>query len=173
MSKGSGRRRITPSDGLQYNAETDMTNIEERGGSHRQSAKKELLLGIRTGAPPTKDNDYGSHSGTGDNGRYAGKGRKNDHRNWKGYTGGKQYDHNARTQEAVTTHKPVPEAVAERMREKSINADVQQGFPCKAWSRGTKISVSISERAWEPPLRDKPKRSMYRQNYHPSRSQSS
>lgn len=120
MSKGSGRRRIIPADGLQYNEETMMTNIEERGGSYRQSAKKELLLGLRTGAEPTATKDYGSHSGTGTNGRYSGVGRKNDFRNWKNYTHGKQYEHNAVSQAKIDHHRPVPAGLAARLRERSI-----------------------------------------------------
>ncbi len=82
MSKGSGRRRISPADGLRYNEETQMT--------------KEIDVVYNTlnapGAPPTANTDYGSHSGTGTNGRYGGKGRKNDYRSWKNYTRGKQYE---------------------------------------------------------------------------------
>jgi hypothetical protein len=120
MSKGSGRRRISPSDGIQYDEETMMTNIEERGGSHRQSAKRELLLGIRTGAQPTASKDYGSHSGTGENGRYSGVGRKNDFRNWKSYTRGKQYHHKEVIRENREHHRPVPAGLAARLRERSI-----------------------------------------------------
>jgi hypothetical protein len=92
MSKGSGRRRISPADGIRYDEETEMTNIEERGATHAMTPHKEVYLGLRTGAPPTANSDYGSHSGTGDNGRYGGKGRKNDYRSWKNYTRGKQYE---------------------------------------------------------------------------------
>ncbi len=93
MSKGTGRRRIAPADGIYYDEDSDMTNIEKRGGRHTASHKKECILGIRAwGAPPTALYDYGSHSGTGDNGRYSGRGRKNDYRNWKNYTKGKQYN---------------------------------------------------------------------------------
>jgi hypothetical protein len=53
MSKGSGRRRITPSDGLRYNPDAEMTNIEERGASHFLSGGKEVAMGLRTGAHPT------------------------------------------------------------------------------------------------------------------------
>lgn len=111
MSKGSGRRRIFPSDGIRYDEDTMMTNIEERGGSHRQTANKELCLGLRTGAPPTADNRGR---------RYAGKGRKDDHRNWKRHTKGKQYEHNARAKERQERHTPISESVAFHLREKSV-----------------------------------------------------
>ncbi len=111
MSKGSGRRRIFPSDGIRYDEDTMMTNIEERGGSHRQTANKELCLGLRTGASPTADN-HGR--------RYAGKGRKDDHRNWKRHTKGKQYEHNARAKERQEHHTPMSESVAFHLREKSV-----------------------------------------------------
>ena len=92
MSKGTGRRRISPTDGISYDEDEDMTNIEKRGGGHTLSHNRERILGIRAwGAPPTAEYDYGSHDGSGTNGRYSGRGRKNDHRNWKNYTKGKQY----------------------------------------------------------------------------------
>ena len=115
MSKGSGRRRISPSDGLQYDEETMMTNIEERGAAHYQSGGKELRLGLRTGASPTTGRGYGNHGY-----RWAGKGRKDDNRNWKSHTRGKQYEHNATAQEKVDHHKPVPASLAARLRERSI-----------------------------------------------------
>jgi hypothetical protein len=143
MSKGSGRRRITPSDGLRYDPDTDMTNIEERGGSHCQSASKELRLGIRTGAEPTRKGHYGSGR------RWGGKGRKDDSRNWKSHTKGKQYEHNQVSREAQEDHRPVPESLAARMREKSIVSDVVRGYPCKAWSgyRGTMPLKAIAPAA--------------------------
>lgn len=124
MAKGSGRRRITPSDGLQYDPETDMTNIEHRGGHHTQSASKELRLGLRTGAGPTA---HGSSRWG--HGRGGGKGRKDDNRNWKSHHKGKQYEANVKVREAQEHHRPVPEGVANRMREKSINSDVRHGGP--------------------------------------------
>lgn len=129
MSKGSGRRRITPSDGLRYNEDSDMTNIEERGGHHRQSAKREIALGLRTGAKPTVESYYG-HTGR----RWAGKGRKDDNRSWKSSSKGKQYEKNLEVKENKENHRPVPENVAYRLREKSINADITKGYPCKASS---------------------------------------
>jgi hypothetical protein len=90
MSKGSGRRRTTPADGLKYDPETEMTTVEQRGSKAIESIKARGLYSDR--APPTKMKDYGSHSGTGYNGRYGGRGRKNDYRNWKNYTKGQQYD---------------------------------------------------------------------------------
>lgn len=136
MSKGSGRRRITPSDGLQYDPDTDMTNIEERGATHFQSGAKEVSLGLRTGAEPTTGRGYRSRQG-----RYGGKGRKDDHRNWKSHTKGKQYEHNQRARDAQDHHKPVPANVANRLREASIASDVVRGYPCKAWSRSGKTLV--------------------------------
>lgn len=128
MSKGSGRRRITPSDGLQYDPDTDMTNIEKRGGTHFQSGSKEVSLGLRTGAAPTTKGHYGAGR------RWGGKGRKDDHRNWKSHTKGKQYEHNQVARDAQDHHRPVPANVASRLREASIAADVVRGYPCKAWS---------------------------------------
>jgi hypothetical protein len=125
VSKGSGRRRITPSDGLRYDPNTDMTNIEERGAGSFQSGGKEIRLGLRTGASPTGDNRGR---------RYAGKGRKDDNRNWKRHTKGKQYEHNQLSREAQEHHRPVPESVASHLREMSITADIIRGYPCKAWS---------------------------------------
>lgn len=111
MSKGSGRRRISPSDGLQYDEDTMMTNIEQRGGAHYQSGSKEMRLGLRTGAQSTNQN-YGR--------RWAGKGRKDDHRNWKSHGKGKQYEHNAVAQEKSEHYRPVPESLASRLRQRSI-----------------------------------------------------
>lgn len=93
MAKGSGRRRIAPADGIIYDEEKDITNIEQRGARSKESLKFKGTY-ADLGAPPTAWYDYGSHSGTGTNGRYSGRGRKNDFRNWKSYTKGKQYEHN-------------------------------------------------------------------------------
>ena len=116
MSKGSGRRRITPSDGIRYDDDTMMTNIEMRGGQATMSSSKEVRLGLRTGAAPTGDRDR----------RWGGKGRKDDHRNWKSHTRGKQYDHNAQAQERQEHHRPMHEGVAARMRDKSLNALIER-----------------------------------------------
>ncbi len=132
MSKGSGRRRISPADGIKYDEETMTTNIEDRGGKSFEGVGTDLTHGRRTGAQPTATKDYGSHGGGGDNGRYSGVGRKNDYRNWKSHTRGKQYDHNIGDE---IENRPVPEGLARRMREKSINADIRHGFSCAEWSK--------------------------------------
>ncbi len=138
MSKGSGRRRITPSDGLQYDPDEDMTNIEKRGASHYQSGKKEIRIGLRTGAPPTTETYYGSKGK-----RWASKGRKDDNRNWKSHHKGKQYSHNLEAKEKSKEHKVVPENVVNRLREKSINSDIKHGYPCKAWSTTSSGKLSL------------------------------
>lgn len=89
MSKGSGRRRFMPTEGILYDPETDMTNIDKRGGQTLESIGHTFKTKSRDpGAPPTQDYWYGNNGR-----RWAGKGRKADNRNWKNYTKGKQYEH--------------------------------------------------------------------------------
>ena len=77
MAKGSGRRRITPADGLKYDEETGMTSIESVSKSF-EGMKYFMRSGYRTGAQPTAESWYGSNGK-----RWGGNGRKNDNRNWK------------------------------------------------------------------------------------------
>lgn len=105
-------------------------------------------MGLRTGAHPTAKSYYGSKGK-----RWAGKGRKDDNRNWKNHHKGKQYTHNLETKEQLKSHRPVPENIANRLREKSINSDIKKGYPCKAWSGSYKAKylslssiVDISEK---------------------------
>jgi hypothetical protein len=86
MSKGSGRRRISPADGLRYDAELDITNIEQRGARAKESMDFRKFY-CDPGAPPTRDYWYGVHGR-----RWGGRGRKDDYRCWKNFTRGKQYE---------------------------------------------------------------------------------
>lgn len=88
MSKGSGRRRTTPADGIIYDEESDITNIEARGQRYREGIKCRSIYSD-PGAPPTALSWYGSNGK-----RWGGRGRKNDHRSWKTNCKGKQYEHN-------------------------------------------------------------------------------
>ena len=89
MSKGSGRRRTTPSDGIQYDPESDQTNVELRGSLSIEGITRRWLYSD-PGAPPTARYFYGTNGR-----RWAGRGRKNDNRSWKTRSKGKQYEVNS------------------------------------------------------------------------------
>lgn len=76
MSKGSGRRRIVPADGIKYDPETE--EVDEVVARSFEGNRYGLSHGFRHGAQPTCQSYYGTHGK-----HWAGKGRKNDYRSWK------------------------------------------------------------------------------------------